>query len=270
MPSTALNEGRELIPGDTPGFTLSRYNAFSAQRRPGAYPRRHRVTSGEGSDVEARSTKAGSLSPATRRFGCRPRCRCRTLNEGRELIPGDTRRVLPPQPFPCERSTKAGSLSPATHARDIAQSTTADHAQRRPGAYPRRHGLADGPARGQQIARSTKAGSLSPATRPKAAKIATGLETAQRRPGAYPRRHGRVPAAAVLRRRPLNEGRELIPGDTSRNIQTTASPSIAQRRPGAYPRRHAATSCTRGRCASSLNEGRELIPGDTCEGRRSC
>ena len=64
--SRALNEGREVKPGDT--LTLA------------AMP----------VEQPARSTKAGRLNPATRGQDTGISNRPRTLNEGREVKPGDT------------------------------------------------------------------------------------------------------------------------------------------------------------------------------------
>ena len=66
--------------------------------------------------VEVRSTKAGMLSPATRRSrwgrcGFPP-----PLNEGRDVKPGDTGDAAAEAPVGAVRSTKAGMLSPATPA----------------------------------------------------------------------------------------------------------------------------------------------------------
>ena len=106
------------------------------------------------------------------------------------------------------------------------------NAQRRPGHQPRRHectGLSHSRHR---------------------------LSTAQRRPGHQPRRHLRTPTKPVPGwPPPLNEGRGISPGDTSRD---RASTTYAQRRPGHQPRRH-----SRPRTGSTLNEGRGISPGDT-------
>ena len=61
-----LNEGREINPGDTPLCV------------------RHAVAR------LVRSTKAGRLTPATRRSAAPRSSRRRPLNEGREINPGDT------------------------------------------------------------------------------------------------------------------------------------------------------------------------------------
>ena len=210
---SSLNEGRELIPGDTDAGRAERDQDAGRSTKAGSLSpatlpqivglerQRHRSTkagslspathdsAARGARGVNRSTKAGSLSPATRASGEMPRCNtARSLNEGRELIPGDTRTRVLPDRRRLARSTKAGSLSPATPDADGAAAVV--------------------------HARSTKAGSLSPATRP-------------------PRSTG------LCQRSSLNEGRELIPGDTSRGGRR------------ARPR------------GPTLNEGRELIPGDT-------
>ena len=90
----ALNEGRDVNPGDTLRLSSSLHVATIAQRRPGRESRRHRVFDGP--------TRA-------RRFA-------RTLNEGRDVNPGDT-------PDRVERA----------HRRPVST------AQRRPGRESRRH-----------------------------------------------------------------------------------------------------------------------------------
>ena len=238
-PWPSLNEGRELIPGDT---RLERRVVLNG-----------REALNEGRELIPGDT--GSTPAARRR-------RQRTLNEGRELIPGDTRPALRPAGPGEQRSTKAGSLSPATRrprrprgfldrrstkAGSLSPATprtrplghaAQEVAQRRPGAYPRRH-------------------------HPSEANAAAFMLSAQRRPGAYPRRHsstlpgefeplslnegrelipGDTSYTLIRRSTPgatLNEGRELIPGDTARPIEGRLMSLIAQRRPGAYPRRHA-------------------------------
>ena len=348
-PAAPLNEGRELIPGDTVGFpsnSLARtyaqrrpgayprrhvargsrhVGAHPAQRRPGAYPRRHAIVRGSAKERADHAQRRPGAYPrrhlhrrvwpliprrAQRRPGAYPRrhrtrrrsreAPGRTLNEGRELIPGDTsrrcrwaiqgrplnegRELIPGDTNPetrhtrhtRHRSTKAGSLSPATPVR-WRRNTLADRtAQRRPGAYPRRHATF-----ARRSARSA---------------------AAQRRPGAYPRRHVCCRASGCRRAIALNEGRELIPGDTgdaerrhaAAGLRSTKAGSLspathpevgyaktgnaAQRRPGAYPRRHLPAASWRSTKAGSLspatratplNEGRELIPGDTKAGSLS-
>ena len=210
-----------------------------AQRRPGAYPRRH-VPAADPvrHPMDGRSTKAGSLSPATpaegtsvprrtagaqRRPGAYPRRhtiliahrapRMFPLNEGRELIPGDTgargRDRIPGR----ARSTKAGSLSPATPEKVTFRVALVDDAQRRPGAYPRRHNRAAalGPS---TVPRSTKAGSLSPATPPRPLDAALPLLGRSTKAGSLsPATRGSC-GGVVSAGAALNEGRELIPGDT--------------------------------------------------------
>ena len=285
--------------------------AGNAQRRPGAYPRRHppctpdtpcrsparSTKAGSLSPATrprlrgavlpvARSTKAGSLSPATLAHGVDASAEGRRSTKAGSLSPATRVCVVDVQQGWLSRSTKAGSLSPATPHLAALTTSHLPGAQRRPGAYPRRHpswAVASSPPK----RRSTKAGSLSPATPVAVPAALVAPSRAQRRPGAYPRRHLAIDAAAL-------------------------SLHGAQRRPGAYPRRHSANSdaeeSRQGRStkagslspatqdgwlschvwlmgrstkagslspatpiksplasspSSPLNEGRELIPGDT-------
>ena len=104
---------------------------------------------------DERSTKAEMLIPATLPVPARPRPTCQTLNEGRDVNPGDTRGVNGYDALPLARSTKAEMLIPATHAhpvgrqRPVLRSTKAEMlipATRRPRSRtsPRRCALNEG------------------------------------------------------------------------------------------------------------------------------
>ena len=210
-----LNEGRELIPGDT-----------------------RQEEDGPG-DVAGRSTKAGSLSPATLR------------GRQRERLAG------------AERSTKAGSLSPATHAQGGEDAEAARRSTKAGSLSPATRPQRD-PARGRR-GRSTKAGSLSPATLGHVAAPSRKTKVAQRRPGAYPRRHSPSRPRSTSPP-PLNEGRELIPGDTGQpghhqHVGRARSTKAGSLSPATR------VAALQSICQPlSLNEGRELIPGDTSYG----
>ena len=116
---TPLNEGRSVNPGDTGAGYVKLRQEEPAQRRPERQPRRHGPDRQRFSRARARSTKAGASTPATRP-GCSIRttgARCRTLNEGRSVNPGDTTspvRGLRQAASGRTRSTKAGASTPAT------------------------------------------------------------------------------------------------------------------------------------------------------------
>ena len=177
----------------------------TAQRRPGHQPRRHRgqaLKTKRQRTFDYRSTKAGTSAPATHfsQHAILAFWAASALNEGRDISPGDTRLS----------SGASGRFDDATlnEGRDISPGDTpagryerarpvmchARAAQRRPGHQPRRH------VRDFKIAielplillRSTKAGTSAPATR------------SPRRGCGYTNRGS-----------PLNEGRDISPGDTS-------------------------------------------------------
>ena len=206
----------------------------AAQRRPERQPRLHLFHARHEPSDEVRSTKAGASTPATRG---RPRRRT---------------------DHPGHRSTKAGASTPATllHARSMHRKPNALNegrsvnpgytrklphdrrgarlvAQRRPERQPRLHhgenirqAFADAQRRPERQPR------LHPPRRPER------QPRAQRRPERQPRRHS--PRLEVtLRAAPLNEGRSVNPGDTSR------------------------ARAPLGRTRSPLNEGRSVNPGDT-------
>ena len=208
-----------------------------------------------------RSTKAGASTPATLTEQSRSFLRRSSLNEGRSVNPGDTRRgggIRCHQP----RSTKAGASTPATRV-----------GRRHPG-HPGR--------------RSTKAGASTPATPPyRTGRVRLRQSTlnegrsvnpgdtvgtlgslgdpsgAQRRPERQPRRHPR-------RRR---DGRVRVDRSTKAGASTPATlPCIAlvAAQPPRSTKAGASTPATlvrdRAWCPDlldALNEGRSVNPGDT-------
>ena len=289
---STLNEGRELIPGDTPPFRLRfRRGAWRSTKAGSLSPATQRVL-GQSVVLAGRSTKAGSLSPATPAPPPRSeRPRCRPLNEGRELIPGDTRSASR-APTGTNALNEGRELIPGDTRPRAATAAAADAAQRRPGAYPRRHAWRTcwsaaptttlnegrelipgdthlvGHRRVAPVNRSTKAGSLSPATPASSLSSLLIAWSAQRRPGAYPpatpaASRGIPYACSTAQRRP-----GAYPRRHAALVDSTAMTPSAQRRPGAYPRRHPGASRRGIPRGAALNEGRELIPGDTGAGRR--
>ena len=109
------------------------------------------------------------------------------------------------------RSTKAGASTPATRARvplvDLADLRSTKAGASTPATLLVRHDVL------RDRERSTKAGASTPAT-------------------PWPSR------GAKHRRRTLNEGRGVNPGDTRTTFPTESTSSVAQRRPGRQPRRH--------------------------------
>ena len=113
MPTSTLNQGRGLNPGDT-----SRYRALKWLANP-----------------VRRSTKAGASTPATQvdegiRLTPLHVPIFKSLNQGRGLNPGDTPRgsaLLSSLNFPQPRHRRRGNVRPANDA------------QPRPGPQPRRH-----------------------------------------------------------------------------------------------------------------------------------
>ena len=160
-----------------------------------------------------------------------------TLNEGRGVSPGDTwiantmpctgsdaqrrpgrepRRHQPNarQPRLLDDSLNEGrGASPGDTAADWPGPSSSGHAQRRPGREPRRHSVAWMRLNAEPAA--------------------------QRRPGREPRRHLQQLIEARRSETPLNEGRGVSPGDTTRTGSDRTRP---------YP---------------PLNEGRGVSPGDT-------
>ena len=158
-----------------------------------------------------RSTKAGAETPATHTsWALRYRTES-SLNEGRGRDPGDTRWVPAVHEPARLRSTKAGAETPATQP----------HVGR--------------PGTGQL--RSTKAGAETPAT-PETVLDPADLRARSTKAGAE------TPATPPLRPRcpggcnPLNEGRGRDPGDTRCSDKILQALKRAQRRPGPRPRRH--------------------------------
>ena len=92
----ALNEGRGANPGDTEVGPLCVHAD------------------------DARSTKAGARTPATRNRGGHFRPAVQPLNEGRGANPGDTRDLGRVRDGGDGRSTKAGARTPATPAPPVA------------------------------------------------------------------------------------------------------------------------------------------------------
>ena len=232
-----------------------------AQRRPGHAPRRHARTVHEGTDVGARSTKAGARTPATPE-GAEADDRAPTpLNEGRGTHPGDTPDLLTERAAEAAlnegRGTHPGDTcsghdrfvrlnvaqrrpghAPRRHKTDAEIDAIVGAAQRRPGHAPRRHAIdQDDTLRGFLAQRRP-----GHAPRRHAQTVQPGarlLVTAQRRPGHAPRRHQVIHEygddSRPAQRRPGHAPR--------RHLDARAGPSPlnsgAQRRPGHAPRRHA-------------------------------
>ena len=187
------------MPGDTVFVAIAVFWGGCAQRRPGVYARRHPFGAFGHRQPHDRSTKAGSLCPATQAPYSPHRNELSTAQR-RPGVYARRHRRHGQQPAPQDvRSTKAGSLCPATPAPPALHTAQAPFAQRRPGVYARRHRRVDAVV-AQQILRSTKAGSLCPAT-----------------PSSGRGRRAADP--------PLNEGREFMPGDTAIFPQRTKMPS---------------------------------------------
>ena len=155
-PSGTLNEGRDVNPGDTrsgsdrtalpplaqrrPGRESRRHSCFpapnprrhTAQRRPGRESRRHSPRTAARSMGPATLNEGRDVNPGDTRCARRTARRGRTLNEGRDVNPGDT-----------------WSIGRGYRHRAVAQ--------RRPGRESRRHGP-ESATTGQVMMRSTKAG----------------------------------------------------------------------------------------------------------------
>ena len=217
-----------------------------------------------------------------------------TLNEGRDISPGDTGFLQFVYGYDTNAQRRPGH-QPRRHRIRFAAPVSRRAAQRRPGHQPRRH-------RRQRVEpsaldqRSTKAGTSAPATHPALADGWQVRVTAQRRPGHQPRRHmqrGEMDFASCKRaqRRPghqprrhttarlrecdrpatLNEGRDISPGDTTPAGSELMFRTIAQRRPGHQPRRHLslATHWPLGRCAQRRpghQPRRHAVQGDVAAG----
>ena len=124
------------------------------------------------------------LSPATPTFASPTPRPPRTLNEGRDVKPGDTYRGrLGVVYLPAQRSTKAGMLSPATHVAHpraaLGEQLRSTKAGMLSPATPATPTL----QHEHQLLRSTKAGMLSPATLSARDATSNGERNAQRRPG---------------------------------------------------------------------------------------
>ena len=189
-----LNEGRGINPGDTSGGRVSSAACVIAQRRPGHQPRRH--------VSQPRLSKGGRN--AQRRPGHQPRRHSytlgralsslwSTLNEGRGINPGDTRRwrlwwagwcalnegrgINPGDTVSrsastrsrSSRSTKAGASTPATPGviHSLSACTVMRHRSTKAGAStpatPEITSLVM-KSSNATMARSTKAGASTPAT----------------------------------------------------------------------------------------------------------
>ncbi len=171
----------------------------NAQRRPRCEPRRHREKRPHSTSSTISLNEGRGVNPGdTRRTRAADGCARGALNEGRGVNPGDTR---------CCRPGPSTARTPLNEGRGVNPGDT---------SAPQR--------------------------------ISVGLLNAQRRPRCEPRRH-RTPAG-------------VNPGDTLRLLRKHNSPNPAQRRPRCEPRRHAAFSRTPCLCRS-LNEGRGVNPGDT-------
>ena len=113
--AATLNEGRDVKPGDTGAGAGAGAGGAARSTKAGMLsPATREAAATLARPDERRSTKAGMLSPATP-GGRNPRTPGRTtLNEGRDVKPGDTSAMREVNPWGTIRSTKAGMLSPAT------------------------------------------------------------------------------------------------------------------------------------------------------------
>ena len=179
------------------------------------------------------------MNPGDTRGGRSPRCRCSSLNEGRDVNPGDTRTGIA-----CRSSFRTAQRRPGRESRrhdSFAQAVSfALHAQRRPGRESRRHlnSALDGSAPTTPLNEGRDVNPGDTSSRPTAGRRGT----------------------------PLNEGRDVNPGDTWASSHVLDGVT-AQRRPGRESRRHSSTFAQPAPNASSLNEGRDVNPGDT---RKRC
>ena len=114
------------------------------------------------------------------------------------------------------------------------------------------------------ISRSTKAGSLYPATLVRGAEELQSIQNRSTKAGSlYPATRLSTPGPAG-RGCPLNEGRELIPGDTVAGGFGRGTEAERSTKAGSlYPATRPCAGCFAAKSLGTLNEGRELIPGDT-------
>ena len=234
-----LNEGRDRSPGNTLKTGASHRSLSAAQRRPGPEPRQHASVAGVRVRHEARSTKAGTGAPATRRARRPGLSRAGALNEGRDRSPGNT----------ISARLRVGGRGAA---------------QRRPGPEPRQHRRSRRDYDRCPV-RSTKAGTGAPATlrgvssdyrlEPRSTKAGTGAPAT---PTAT-REHS-------ARGCTLNEGRDRSPGNTCTSSAGRQGGRCAQRRPGPEPRQHPPTAESGSPIPRPLNEGRDRSPGNTPAG----
>ena len=211
-----------MNPGDTVKMAVSRVYAYLAQRRPGRESRRHRRSAwgrpGNGALNEGRDVNPGDTTRLTHRTGGNF---ARALNEGRDVNPGDTQIRIEGFPLTVGK--------PLNEGRDVNPGDTRQGDIRRYTRQDRYQALNEGrdvnPGDTVEHSHCLSFGLLS--------------MSAQRRPGRESRRH---PHGHVTIRprtaRPLNEGRDVNPGDTRLE-----------------------TSCRA--CSAPLNEGRDVNPGDT-------
>ena len=211
-PTTSLNEGRDVNPGDTLWWWLWWWWRWDAQRRPGRESRRHFkstpliflrfFTLNEGRDVNPGDTRSRRQAPVSSTsalnegrdvnpgdtLSCEPlRLLVGALNEGRDVNPGDTR---------SRRQAPVSSTSALNEGRDVNPGDT----------------LSCEPLR-------LLVGALN-----EGRDVNPGDTPCRRRPG--------TPS------RSLNEGRDVNPGDTLADACADAYKPIAQRRPGRESRRH--------------------------------
>ena len=155
--SRPLNEGRGVNPGDTLPKGIVYAPHMDAQRRPGREPRRHFRHQNRNPTPTTDAQRRPGREPRRHFSGTSASSSTRTsLNEGRGVNPGDTRR----------RRRREGAVTALNEGRGVNPGDTrtvtpacpASHcAQRRPGREPRRHHLR-GHRRALHEGRSTKAG----------------------------------------------------------------------------------------------------------------
>ena len=225
----ALNEGRGLNPGDTPG-----------------------MTSRNRSGPKCRSTKAGASTPATLGHSVRDAPPAPPLNEGRGLNPGDTWG---------RSATRSRSLHALNEGRGLNPGDTnppptwsavvslSAIAQRRPGPQPRRHIKRTGSHPNRCTGSLNEGRGLNPGDTSTVAvhgRCRSGSLNEGR--GLNPGDTGRYTRARRMSTGALNEGRGLNPGDTPTNSGQPPRAAVtptAQRRPGPQPRRHPAAALAR-------------------------
>ena len=218
------------------------FGPLGAQRRPARWGRQPDDVAERPFRLDARSTKAGPVGPATR-----PNRRPGARAGGR-------------------RSTKAGPVGPATQptSRGLAAPPSALNEGRPGGAG---NPLAVLVAIMPVLVRSTKAGPVGPATRTKSSRSRSMPFNAQRRPA----RWGRQPPPRLVRGRPascgaLNEGR---PGGAGNPTRSVGAPPPArplnEGRPGGAGNPSTAWNWNRSGW-TALNEGRPGGAGNPEEG----